>query len=332
VALVAVWWPVVKADPRFHAPILISYILALADAGYGVLESHDCRWLAELTGDRVTTYSPTFLTILATLAAELALGRFMTGRWPHLASASISGISAGILVKSHLLWPFLFCGLISITSKYVLRVGGRHLWNPTNLGMTAILFLAADSVASLSVQTGNDPAPLLLIWALGSLILYRLKLLHIPLVFVACFVPLAFLRSFITGTPINRQPVELLGLPLVLPVTAEVAPVTWPMFQLFIFFMITDPKTVTRTRARQCLVAALVAVTETALRLGFRDIHSLSHSLFIVGPIANLIEIRYGTRPKEKAAAPGPGPDPARAAEGRPGPSLGVTTPSPVQG
>jgi hypothetical protein len=335
VTLVAVWWPVVRADPRFHAPILITYILALADAGYGMLESHYSPWLARLTSDRITHYSPTYPTILATLAAELALGRFMTGRWPHLASAYISGISAGILVKSELLWPFLFCGLISITSKYVLRVGGRHLWNPTNLGMTAILWLAANSVSSLSVQSGNDLPSLLLIWALGSLILYRLKLLHIPLVFVACYVPLAFLRSFATRNPINLNRFELFGLPLVLPVTAEVAPVTWTMFQLFIFFMITDPKTVTRTRKRQCLVAALVAVTETALRVVFRDdIHTLYHALFIVGPIASLIEIRYGGKPKGAAAATGAGPAPAPsagtaapagAAAVKPGPGLGVT-------
>jgi hypothetical protein len=70
------------------------------------------------------------------------------------------------------------------------------------------------------------------------------------------------------------------------------------MFQLYIFFMITDPKTITKTRGRQCLVAFLVAVMETVLRLGFRDVHSLFHALFIVGPMANLIEIWWAPKPK----------------------------------
>jgi Na+-translocating ferredoxin:NAD+ oxidoreductase RnfD subunit len=199
----------------------------------------------------------------------------------------ISGISVGILVKSPELWPFVMCGLISIASKYVLRVGGRHIWNPSNFGITVLLFLAGDHVASLSVQSGNEVWPVILIWILGSLILYRLGLLHIPLVFLAVFIPLAFVRSAVTGNPWQ----------------AELAPATWPMFQLYIIFMITDPKTITRTRPRQCLVAALIAVMETVLRLGLRDIYSLYHALFIVGPSANLIEIWWTARRKAAPAA-----------------------------
>ena len=135
------------------------------------------------------------LSILTAVLTEVVLARFYYGKWPHLASAYVSGISAGILIKSPDLWPYVLCGMISIVSKYALRVEGRHLWNPTNFGVSAMLFLAPTSVASLSVQAGNEIWPVLLIWALGSLILYRLKRLHIPLVFLAAFIPLSFLRS-----------------------------------------------------------------------------------------------------------------------------------------
>ena len=50
-----------------------------------------------------------------------------------------------------------------------------------------------------------------------------------------------------------------------MPFLAEVAPITGPMYQLFIFFMITDPKTTVKTRWGQCLVAFLVAAVEMAL-------------------------------------------------------------------
>jgi hypothetical protein len=284
--LVAVWWKVIRNDKRFYAPVFITYILAVADATYGVLENHHSEWLASLTGGRVSSFSPTFVAILATLAMEMVLARFTYGKWPHLASAYISGISVGILIKSPDVWPFILCGLISITSKYVLRVGGRHLWNPTNFGVTMMLFLAPASVASLSVQSGNEIWPVLVIWALGGVILYSLGKLHIPLVFVSVFVPLAFLRSYLTGRPWQ----------------AELAPVTWPMFQLYIFFMITDPKTVTKAVWSQCLVAVLIAVAETVLRL-CEDVHALYHALFIVGPIANLVEIWWTAR-HPKAAKP----------------------------
>jgi Na+-transporting NADH:ubiquinone oxidoreductase subunit NqrB len=67
------------------------------------------------------------------------------GTWPHLASAYISGISVGMLVRSPAVWPFALCSAISITSKYVLRVEGRHIWNPSNFGIVAMLVLAADT-------------------------------------------------------------------------------------------------------------------------------------------------------------------------------------------
>jgi enediyne biosynthesis protein E5 len=290
--LVATWWQVIKRDVRFHAPILITYILAVGDATFGILDSHASSWLASVTGGRVTTYSPTFVAIIATAAIELVLARFIRGKWPHLSSAYITGISVGILIKSPALWPFILCGLISITSKYVLRVYGRHLWNPSNFGVTIMLWLAADHVASLSVQAGNEIWPVLLIWALGSLILYRLKRLHIPLVFLATFIPLSFLRSAITGIPWRT----------------ELAPITWPMFQLYIFFMITDPPTTTKRKWSQCLVAVLVAIMETILQLVFRDVHSLYHALFIVGPTSNLVEIlltRGAAKPVPPAGATG---------------------------
>ncbi len=292
-----VWWKQIKADPRFHAPILITYILAVGDAQYGILDNYHSDWLKNLTGGRLSEISPTFVAILASVLAELALGRFVYGKWPHLASAYISGISVGILVKSPDLWPYVMCALISIVSKYALRVRGRHLWNPSNFGITVLLLLAGNSLSSLSVQSGNDFYPVLLIWVLGGLIMYRLGRWHIPLTFVAAFIPLAFFRSWATGQELNWISPNIWGLHwLRIPITPDLAPITWPMFQLYIFFMITDPKTTTHGRLRQCAVVVLVAIVETALRLGFRDVHSLYHALFIVAPITNLAEILWDGR------------------------------------
>ena len=286
IGLLAVWRGVIVGRPKLHPPILITVILALSDASYSVLENHPAPpWLVDLTGGGVLEYSPTFLTIGVTMLTELLAGRFFWGKWPNLTSAYIYGISAGILIKSPVLWPFVLCGMISIVSKYALRVGGRHVWNPTNFGVTTMLFLAPQYVASLSVQAGNNGLAVAVIWALGGMIMYKLGRFHIPLAFVAAFVPLAFLRSFVTGHPWQT----------------ELAPITSPMFQLYIFFMITDPQTTTRRRWSQILVAVLVAVAETVCRLAFKDVHSLYHALFVVGPAANLVEIAAG-RVRSRAA------------------------------
>jgi hypothetical protein len=288
-ALLAVWWRVILAQPKLHPPLLITAVLALSDSSYGVLENHHAApWLVSLSGGAVTEYSPTFLTIGITLLTELLAGRFFWGKWPNLTSAYISGISAGILIKSPDLWPFVLCGMISITSKYVLRVYGRHLWNPTNFGVTMMLFLAPQHVASLTVQAGNNGLAVVVIWVLGGMVMYRLGRFHIPLAFVASFVPLAFLRSAVTGHPWQT----------------EIAPITSPMFQLYIFFMITDPPTTTRARWSQTLVAVLVAVAETFYPLAFKDVHSLYHALFTVGPVSNLIEIAVARSRARSSAGP----------------------------
>lgn len=245
-------------DNRYVAPIFITCILVGGHLSFGMLES----------------YQKTALAILASIATDLVLGRIFFGKWPNVASAYITGISVGILVRSPAFWPYVLCSMISITSKYVLRVKGRHIWNPSNFGISAMLFLAPETVASLSIQWGNYLLPMLVIWTLGSVIIWRLRRFHITVVYVVSFIAFAFLRSYITRSPWQ----------------SEIAPLTGPMYQLFIFFMITDPKTTVRSKKGRCIVVFLVASAEFLLRL-HQVVYAPFYALFIVGPAAMLIEM-----------------------------------------
>jgi enediyne biosynthesis protein E5 len=257
-------------DKRYLAPLLITCILAAGQLSFGFLES----------------YSRTALAILIALVTELVVGRLFWGQWPHLASAYVSGISVGILVRSPAFWPYALGSALSITSKYVLRVQGRHLWNPSNFGICVLLLLAPDVVASLGVQWGNFLPPMLVVWLLGSVIIWQVKRFHICATYVVSFVLLAYVRSGITGHPF----------------LAEVAPITGPMYQLFIFFMLTDPKTTVQTTGGQCVVAVLVALIEMILRL-YESVYAPLYALFLVGPAANLVEIWWHSRQPTKATA-----------------------------
>jgi Na+-translocating ferredoxin:NAD+ oxidoreductase RnfD subunit len=259
----SVWARWFSFDNRYLAPMLITCILAAGQLSFGILES--C--------------SRTVLAILTAIGIELVLSRLFRGQWPHLASAYISGISVGILVRSPAFWPYALCSALSITSKYVLRVQDRHLWNPSNFGLCVMLFLAADTVAGLSIQWGNYLAPMLVVWVLGSISIWQLKRFHICITYVVSFLLFAGIRSWIIGHPF----------------LAEVAPITGPMYQLFIFFMITDPKTTVQTKWGQCLVAFLVALAEMILRLN-ESVYAPFYALFLVGPSANLIEIWWHSR------------------------------------
>src|SRR5512132_488501 len=159
----------IRFDNRYVAPLFISFILLVGHLFYGILES----------------YERTALAIVAAIITELALGRIFFGKWLNLASAYITGISVGILLRSPAFWPYALCSVLSIMSKYVLRVKGRHLWNPSNFGICVLLFLAPEMVAGLSVQWGNFKWPLIVIWVLGSIIIYRAKRFHISATYVA---------------------------------------------------------------------------------------------------------------------------------------------------
>ncbi len=76
----------------------------------------------------------------------------------------------GILLRSPEYWPYALCSALAITSKYVLRWKGRHLWNPSNFAISAMLLLAPEYVATLSIQWGNAVWPMLIVWVLGALI------------------------------------------------------------------------------------------------------------------------------------------------------------------
>jgi enediyne biosynthesis protein E5 len=248
---------------RYLSPLLITCVLLVGQLSYGILES----------------YTRTLLAIVTSLIAELILGRLYLGKWPNLASPYISGISVGILVRSPAFWPYVLCALISITSKYVLRVHNRHIWNPSNFGIAALFILAPAAVAGLSIQWGNFVWPMMVIWVLGSAIIYRLRRFHISATYVVSFLGFALLRSWITGNPWQ----------------AEVSPITGPMYQLFIFFMVTDPKTTVRSKTGQCVVVFLVAAVEMVLRL-HQVVYAPFYALFLVGPTAMLVEMLMDAR------------------------------------
>ncbi|HXD72745.1 MAG TPA: hypothetical protein VN628_03370 [Vicinamibacterales bacterium] len=241
---------------RYYPPLLITGILIAAHLSFGILEG----------------YSRTGVAIGVAILAELVMGRLTYGKWPNPASAYITGISVGILVRSPFVWAYALCSLVSIATKYVFRINGRHLWNPSNFGVSALMILAPAAASVLSIQWGNVILPMAVIWVLGAVIVWRVGRLHISATYVASFLALSYVSSAVTG---NSW-------------LATVAPITGPMYQLFIFFMVTDPKTTVRSKTGQCVVVFLVALVEMILRLN-QVIYAPFYALFLVGPVALVI-------------------------------------------
>lgn len=240
-------------------PAFITLIILLGELTYGILDN----------------YMYLIVSVLTSVIMELILSYAVLGTRKNLASAYITGNSVGILIRSNVMWPYIVAAILSIMSKYVLQYRGRHLWNPSNFGVSWMLLVAPAYVAGLSIQWGSNFAAIAVIWILGLWIVYRAKKIHVTLSYVSAFIALAYLRSLITGDTF----------------LAEVSPLTGPMYQLFIFFMITDPGVSLKSRKGQILVAVLVAVLEFGLRL--EDvIYAPFYALFLVGPVAKWLELK----------------------------------------
>ena len=125
---------------RYSPPILISLILLAGQLSFGMLMS----------------YKAVILSIATSMITETILARLLQNRWRNLSSAYISGISVSILIRSTMLWPYVVTAMLSIISKYILQYKGRHIWNPSNFGVSWMLFTAPLSVVVLSIQGGNN--------------------------------------------------------------------------------------------------------------------------------------------------------------------------------
>ena len=278
------WWELGrKIDPRYLIAFLITLVLVAAQVRYHMFGGYDRLVLALGT----------------CLVTEALLSWFDRGKIVNLLSAYISGISLTLLLKPQggALWPFALGGFIAIASKYVLRYRDNHLWNPTNFAVSALLLAAPAHISVLSHQFGNDVTTNLVIWTFGLIIAARVGVLHITLTYVASFLIL------------NAARAAALGQPLI----PEIAPITGPMYQLFIFFMITDPRTVVRGRNRQIVVAILIALMETLIRFasdkgwplptGFNAAPAF-FALATVGPIAKFLDLRRLARQTPTARHP----------------------------
>lgn len=249
-------------------PLLISAVVVAAHLSFGVLDG----------------WNKFAIALAAAMATELVFHRIITGKWRDLSSAYISGNSAGILVRSPMLWPFALTAAISIASKYVFRFRNTHLWNPTNFGIVVMLLIASDSMAVLSVQWGSNMWAMGMIWLIGLIVISKVRLFHICAVYVVSFLFFAWVRTLITGDLFM----------------AEIAPLTGPMYQLFVLFMITDPKTTVSTRNGQMLVAFLIAFAEMFFRLG-EAVYAPFYALFVVGPVALIVDILIRERNEKKS-------------------------------
>lgn len=173
--------------------------------------------------NEITRFYVTIGTALATQALFNKVYKLKLG----LKSALISSFSLCLLLKTDELWVSALAAVIAISSKFLIRLKGKHVFNPANIGIVASIFLTRQAYVSPG-QWGNDIVTYSAVAILALVMLMKVNRLDTAFVFLGALMFLEvsykliymgwdfqyFIHQFTNGT-----------------------------LMLFTFFMITDPMT-----------------------------------------------------------------------------------------
>lgn len=271
-----------RLDPRWYQIACLSLLLV-----YGLLG----------LGFELTVWQAA-LTLGATLAAQYACTRIW--RLPAFdpKSALISGLSLCLLLRVNHLGLVVAAATLAVASKFILRIEGKHIFNPTNAAIVALLAIGAPVWVSPG-QWGNVAFFAFLMTCLGGLVVMRSARADVAIAFMAFWCLGLFGRSVWLGEPMTI-PLHRLQSGALL---------------LFTFFMISDPKTTPDSRAGRVLFAFLVAFGAWWIQFRwFRTngvLWSLAACSLLVPVIDRVIKgVRYDWR-KPTSGARQPSPDKA---------------------
>jgi enediyne biosynthesis protein E5 len=222
-------------DARYFQILFQSIFLS-----YGILFLH---WQNEYW-----LYSTYFITSIITQAACLLIFQpnknFITALKFALPSVLISSFGLSLLLKTNVWWVAVFAAAISIVSKFILRINGKHVFNPSALGIVATIVLTKQAWLSPG-QWGSGFVILAAVACLGFIVVTKVQNLSISLCFIAVFASLLFVRQIIY---------------LQWPIDFFIQSITAGSLLLFAFFMITDPKTVPNHNIAKIIWCSCIAV------------------------------------------------------------------------
>ncbi len=230
------------ADPRLHLAAVIISLQVIGQIGFHF----------ELSIAQILIAIGT----AAVLEVAIAMRSQHVILWPASATLTGNGVAFVLRVPGTVhgdwwslrgWWIFAGTAAVGLLSKYVIRWRGSHIFNPSNIGLVlCFLLLSRARAAPLDFWWGPMSVWLALALAIivagGFAILRRLKLLRVALGFWVTFAAAIGVLALAGHTMTARWhlgPVSGFQLWWVL--------VTSPEVLVFLFFMITDPKTAPRS-------------------------------------------------------------------------------------
>jgi hypothetical protein len=196
--------------------------------------------------------------------------------WP--ASGLLTGNSAAFILRTpgtlhgqwwslHGIWIFVGVVAISMASKYLIRWRGRHIFNPSNLGLVIAFVALGPKFTEPQDLWWIPPGPWLIVtYAVlvigGLLIAWELRLLGLELAFMAGFA--AFTALALALVPDHCMVASWHVAPMCGRELWEIL-VTSPELLVFGLFMVPDPRTVPDGPVARVAFGILVAILAVLL-------------------------------------------------------------------
>lgn len=168
------------------------------------------------------------------------------GAWK---SALITSLGLCLLCKTNGFETGIFASFIAISTKFLIRFKGKHVFNPVNIGIVATILLTQDAWISPG-QWGSHLLLLFTLGVLGFLVLTKVDRIDASLTFLFVFGGLQFIRSVLyLGWSFDVFFHQIASGTLL----------------LFTFFMITDPMTTPNHRGARILWVSLIGIASFIL-------------------------------------------------------------------
>jgi Na+-transporting NADH:ubiquinone oxidoreductase subunit NqrB len=229
------------------------------------------------------------LAIASALATQIACSRWW--RLPNidLRSPLITGLSLSLLLRADEPWLPAIAGVIAIASKFVLRIDGKHIWNPA--GFAIVVLLATSKGVWISPgQWGTSIWLAALLAFLAILVLRAAQRSDIALFFLGSHAALLLARAHWLGDPLAIPLHQLQSGSLL----------------IFTFFMISDPRTTPDSRLGRLLFAVAVALFAHYLAFFMQMRPALYVALIALSPATFLLDRIFPATPFRWTPTPAP--------------------------
>ena len=225
------------------------------------------------------------VTMSAALGTQV-LASTLVGRRPDWRSPLVTGLSLSLLLRTHDPAVWAMAGMLGIGSKYLLRVRGRHLFNPACLSIVALVVTGQAWVSP--GQWGALAFSALLLGGGAALVLGRARRVDTAAAFLGSYGLLLAGRA------------ALLGDPWAIPLHQMQS----GALLVFGLFMVTDPRTTPSRRTGRIAFAASVAGLAYALQYGWQVREGLFYALALLAPAVPLLDRISLTRETPSCASP----------------------------